>query len=64
MAVLKAKRSNLCATHHRPRPPNPLPQPQLYDVLNHLNRGYGTGPVSLDNLELMNTANQAGILPA
>jgi len=77
MAVLKAKRSNPLAQHKaQPKPqhanpapptrrrPNPLATPQLYDVLNNLNRGYGTVLVSLDNLELMNTATRPEVLPA
>jgi hypothetical protein len=68
MAVPKVKRSNSLA---QPKPtlparrrPNPLATPQLYDVLNHLNRGYGTVLISLDNLELMNTATKPEVLPA
>jgi hypothetical protein len=51
-------------TPHARRRPNPLATPQLYDVLNHLNRGYGTVLISLDNLELMNTATRPEVLPA
>ena len=64
MAVLKAKRSNPLAQPHARRRPNPLATPQIYDVLNNLNRGYGTVLVSLDNLELMNTATRPEVLPA
>src|SRR5258707_12639026 len=64
MAVLKAKRSNPLAQHNARRRPNPLATPQLYDVLNNLNRGYGTVLISLDNLELMNTATRPEVLPA
>jgi hypothetical protein len=73
MAVLKAKRSNSLAQpkpqHDNPtqptrRRPNPLATPQLYDVLNNINRGYGTVLINLDNLELMNTATRPQVLPA
>ena len=64
MAVLKVKRSNPLAQSNVRRRPNPLASPQLYDVLNNLNRGYGTVLVSLDNLELMNTATRPEVLPA
>lgn len=68
MAVLKAKRSNPLAQLKPALParrrPNPLVSPQLYDVLNNLNRGYGTVLISLDNLELMNTATKPEVLPA
>ncbi|MBZ5507317.1 MAG: hypothetical protein LAO78_17805 [Acidobacteriia bacterium] len=64
MAVLKAKRSNPLAQHQPPRRrPNPLATPQLYEILNQLNRGYGTALISLDNLELMNTATRPEVLP-
>jgi hypothetical protein len=49
---------------HTRRRPNPLATPQLYDILNHLNRGYGTALISLDNLELLNTATRPEVLPA
>ncbi|MBZ5509319.1 MAG: hypothetical protein LAO78_28000 [Acidobacteriia bacterium] len=77
MAVHKAKRSNPLAQHNaQPKPqhanpapqarrrPNPLATPQLYEILNQLNRGYGTVLISLDNLELMNTATRPEVLPA
>ena len=64
MAVLKTKRSNPLAQPPTRRRPNPLATPQLYDVLNNINRGYGTVLVSLDNLELMNTATRPEVLPA
>jgi hypothetical protein len=40
-----------------------LGTPQLYDVLNNLNRGYGTVLISLDNLERINTATRPEVLP-
>ena len=79
MAVLKAKRSNPSAQlnpqhaknaraggpaqplRHRP---NPLATPQLYEILNQLNRGYGTALISLDNLEMLSTATRPEVLPA
>jgi hypothetical protein len=64
MATNKAKRSNPLAQHQPTRRrPNPLATPQLYDVLNNLNRGYGSVLISLDNLELMNTATRPQVLP-
>ena len=46
------------------RRPNPLATPQLYDILNQLNRGYGTALISLDNLEMLSTATRPQVLPA
>jgi hypothetical protein len=67
MAVHKAKRSNPSAQPHRRRrsnnsQTNPLPTPQLFDVLQNLNRGYGTALINLDNLQLINTANRTRII--
>jgi len=70
MAVHKAKRSDPSAQHQRRRrrsnnsQTNPLPTPQLFDVLQNLNRGYGTALINLDNLQLINTANRTRIIPS
>jgi hypothetical protein len=71
MAVHKVKRTNPSAQpqphHARRRRANktqtdPLPTPQLFDVLQNLNRGYGTALISLDNLQLINTTSRARII--
>lgn len=69
MAVHKAKRSNPSAQPTQRRRPNqtqtdPLPIPQLFDVLQNLNRGYGTALINLDNLQLINTTNGMRIIPS
>ncbi len=71
MAIDKAKRSNPSAQpqpqHAKRRRSNnsqtdPLPTPQLFDVLQNLNRGYGTALINLDNLQLINTASRTRII--
>jgi hypothetical protein len=53
MAVHKAKRSNPSAQPQRRRSnqPNPQSKPRLFDVLHHLNRGYGIALTNLGILE-------------
>ena len=43
---------------------NPLLTPQLFDVLQNLNRGYGMALINLDNLELINTTARPRIIPS
>jgi hypothetical protein len=73
MAVHKVKRTNPSAqpqSHHARRrranntQTDPLPTPQLFDVLQNLNRGYGTALISLDNLQLINTTSRTRIIPS
>ncbi|HEY7405000.1 MAG TPA: hypothetical protein VIB39_15855 [Candidatus Angelobacter sp.] len=68
MAVHKAKRSNSSTQLHPSRraannpQTGPLPTPQILDLLQNLNRGYGTALINLDNLQLINTANRTRII--